>query len=280
MTLQDLVSALTQATASSKPLINPAVRGGVSTIPDSTPLPTPTLHERQMKNPVYRTVYNWQNPPPLINPVVPTTPTPTPTPTPIPTPSPALVAKARVATIPSIGVYQGVNNSQFPYVQTRQVPAEYAPIILQASQKYGVDPNLLAAVLIQESQFNPRAVNPGSGDYGMAQINLKSHPGVTKEQAFDPNFAIPFAAQLVKGGLDKFGGDYNRAIASYNVGKGGASVQGPEAFGGGPRGQFYLDNVIRNVDPNYVAQLKLKPSPDLRQEYIKSGRAKPEIFNY
>ena len=43
--------------------------------------------------------------------------------------------------------------------------------IVKVSNKYNISPNLYAAILMQESAYNPKAVNPKSGDFGIAQIN-------------------------------------------------------------------------------------------------------------
>jgi len=130
-------------------------------------------------------------------------------------------------------------------------------LILGAAERYKVDPALLAAVLYQESRFNPQAIgDTDPNDIGIGQINLPSHPNVTREQALDPAFAIPFAAQKLAGDIKHFD-DVNRGVAAYNVGRGGANVQGPEPFGGGPRGQTYINNVSRNLDPEKLRALGL-----------------------
>ncbi len=191
---------------------------------------------------------------------------PSPSPSPMATPMPM----AKAAPTPIVKV-NGVD-PRFPALQTTQVPGSLSDVIYNSAQAKGINPNLLAALLYQESNFKPSSVNPGSGDYGIAQINLASHPGVTKEQAFDPSFAVPFAANMLANNLKHFGGDLNRAIAGYNVGQGGASVNGPMEFGGGPKGQYYLDNVIRNISPQLIQQLGLKPSKSLQEEFRKAGR--------
>ena len=138
---------------------------------------------------------------------------------------------------------------------------KYLDLIMNSSKKYDIPPELIAAVIQQESGFNPNALNPGDAtsgrDRGMVQINEKAFPNITDQQAFDPNFAIPFAAEKLAGDIDYFGGDINRGIAAYNVGRGGANVKGPEPFGGGPKGQRYIDNVSRNLDPSVIEALKI-----------------------
>lgn len=48
-----------------------------------------------------------------------------------------------------------------------------------------------------ESNLNPRAISPDGFDRGIVQINRKFHPEITDEQAFDPEFALNFAAEAI-----------------------------------------------------------------------------------
>lgn len=65
-------------------------------------------------------------------------------------------------------------------------------LITKYANKYGVNRNILAQTIQCESQMNPFAVSK-TEDYGVVQIHLKSW-GITKEQAFDPEFSIDFMA--------------------------------------------------------------------------------------
>ena len=136
--------------------------------------------------------------------------------------------------------------------------SQYYDLIKQSAQKYNIHPALLAALLFQESGITPNAKNVGETgtDRGMAQINSRWHPDITDAQAYDPNFAIPWAAQTLSGNISHFG-DINRGVAAYNVGRGGASIKGPQPYGGGPKGQAYLDALTRNLDPELKKQLGL-----------------------
>ncbi len=51
-----------------------------------------------------------------------------------------------------------------------------------------------------ESNWNPNAVGDHGTSFGLAQIHLPAHPGITKEQALDPEFALNFITdQFIKG---------------------------------------------------------------------------------
>lgn len=69
-----------------------------------------------------------------------------------------------------------------------------------AAKRYGVQSTLMRSVIKCESTFNPKAVGDNGTSFGLVQIHLPSHPTITKEQAFDEDFAIDFlASNLAKG---------------------------------------------------------------------------------
>lgn len=69
--------------------------------------------------------------------------------------------------------------------------------------KYNVKPSLMRSVVQCESTFNPDAVGDGGNSFGLVQINLPSHPTITKEQAHDPDFALDFLAKNLAAGKGK-----------------------------------------------------------------------------
>lgn len=60
-------------------------------------------------------------------------------------------------------------------------------------------------------------------DYGLVQIHMPYHPEITVAQAFDPGFSLPYAARTLAGFAAAHGGDWEAAVASWNVGVAGAS---------------------------------------------------------
>lgn len=141
-------------------------------------------------------------------------------------------------------------------------------MIQKASKENNFDPAFLSALIFNESGFKPDAVNKGVTqdgreyiDRGIAQINSTANPDIPDEKAFDPNFAIDWAAKKLRSNIDAFGGDVSRGLAAYNVGRGGASVQGENPYGGGPRGQQYINRVAKNMTPETVKKIGLKTGP-------------------
>jgi len=88
----------------------------------------------------------------------------------------------------------------------------------RASNKYGVDATLLAAVAKQESGFNPRAVS-SAGAQGLMQLMPSTAAGLGVQNSFDPGQAVDGAARLLRDLMREFGRT-DLALAAYNAGPG------------------------------------------------------------
>ncbi len=93
----------------------------------------------------------------------------------------------------------------------------YDPIIAEASAEYGVDPELVRAVIRAESRFDPMAQS-GAGAKGLMQLMpiLSKELGV--QDPFDPRENIFGGVKYLSKLLDRHNGDVTLALASYNAG--------------------------------------------------------------
>lgn len=68
------------------------------------------------------------------------------------------------------------------------------------AEKHNVSASLMKKVIYCESSYNPKAVGDGGTSFGLSQIHLPAHQEVTKEQAFNEDFAIEFMAKAFSQG--------------------------------------------------------------------------------
>jgi soluble lytic murein transglycosylase-like protein len=98
-------------------------------------------------------------------------------------------------------------------------------MITSAAEKYGVRPALLAAVVKQESNFNPNAKS-GVGAKGLTQLMDATARGLGVTDPFDPAQSLDGGARFLGGLLKQFKGNESLALAAYNAGPGAVQKYG------------------------------------------------------
>lgn len=96
--------------------------------------------------------------------------------------------------------------------------------ILGYSERYGVDPRLVIALIITESGFRPSATSR-SGAMGLCQLMPRTARGMGVSNAYDPEQNIEASVRLIRGHLDKYG-DLKLALSAYNAGPGAVKKHG------------------------------------------------------
>ncbi len=97
-----------------------------------------------------------------------------------------------------------------------------------AARREGIDPQFIAATLLQESAFDPNAISV-AGAYGIAQFTVPTAQFYNVDP-FDPRSAIAGATRLLAGYLTRYahvaGDPYAFALAAYNAGPGTVTYYG------------------------------------------------------
>ncbi|MBI3013342.1 MAG: lytic transglycosylase domain-containing protein [Elusimicrobia bacterium] len=102
-----------------------------------------------------------------------------------------------------------------PQSSSNQSP--YEPFIRIASQKNRLDPELVKAVIRQESNFNVWDVS-GKGAQGLMQLMPETAKLLGVENVFDPWDNIHGGTKFLRDMLEMFQGDLIKALAAYNAG--------------------------------------------------------------
>src|SRR4051812_21846657 len=109
----------------------------------------------------------------------------------------------------------------------RAVPATiaYNNAIAEAADRYGLDPNLIRAIIHAESAFNPFAVS-SAGALGLMQLMPQMAEEMDVSDPFDPRQNILGGSRYLRDLLDRHHGNVDLAVASYNAGPGAVARYG------------------------------------------------------
>lgn len=170
-------------------------------------------------------------------------------------------------------------------VTTTQTPHKYDSIIRDAAKPYGLDPNIMRAIGMQEtglgtsSNYDPktgldRDKNPG---HGLFQLDPASSmpKAVLDKAAKDPSFAAQTAARMMKSNLRATNGDLRGALAMYNAGSATS-----------PQGLAYADSVIGRMksddNPDYSPEIIQKVVHDYKMvsNAVRAGKPLATALSY
>ena len=151
----------------------------------------------------------------------------------------------------------------------------------QAAQAAGIDPDIFARQINQESGFNPSAKS-GAGAIGIAQFMPGTAAGMGIDPT-DPVASLKAAAQMDAQNLQKYGGDWGEALAAYNAGGGNV-----DKYGGIPpfaETQSYVNNILggaKNVVQNAAStgrhgDQRRRPGSPVRGRAHLAVRARSEL---
>jgi len=106
-------------------------------------------------------------------------------------------------------------------------PLPYRNDLLRIARQRNLDPYMVAALIRQESEFNPQALSSAHA-YGLTQVQpataraLARRAGVGRagnRALFQPVANLKLGTYYLRGLLDRFGGKWEPTLAAYNAGK-------------------------------------------------------------
>lgn len=122
--------------------------------------------------------------------------------------------------MPAATVHVAESNFRVPTKENR-----FDHLITEAATTYGVDVDLIRAVIRAESNFNPRAKSP-VGAQGLMQLMPALQQDFGIQDAFDPRENVMGGVRYLRKLLDLHGGNVALALASYNAGPGNVARYG------------------------------------------------------
>ncbi len=93
----------------------------------------------------------------------------------------------------------------------------YHDYILEAGQRHEVDPALIKAIIMAESNYDPRAVSR-QGAKGLMQLMPNTARELGVRDIFDPEHNIDGGVKYFRFLLDECDGQVRLALAAYNAG--------------------------------------------------------------
>jgi soluble lytic murein transglycosylase-like protein len=118
----------------------------------------------------------------------------------------------------------------------------YHHIVLEAAARYQVEPEIIKAIIMAESGFNPKAVSK-VGARGLMQLMPRTAKFLGVKDSFKPDYNIDAGVRYFKQLLDQFDGKVKLALAAYNAG-----LNNVRKYGGIPpfkATQIYVDKVLK-----------------------------------
>jgi soluble lytic murein transglycosylase-like protein len=126
-----------------------------------------------------------------------------------------------------------------PVGEPEMVP--YHRLIHEAAGRYDVDADLILAIIMAESQFNPRAKSK-KGAKGLMQLMPVTAYALDVTNIYNPEENVKAGVRHFRWLLDRFDGDLKLALAAYNAGP--QIVQRYEGVPPYPETRAYVTRVL------------------------------------
>jgi soluble lytic murein transglycosylase-like protein len=130
----------------------------------------------------------------------------------------------------------------FEAVREAALHERYGKFIRNAAERYGLDPELIKAVIEIESSFDPAAVSE-KGAMGLMQLMPDTAEEMQVMAPFEAEANIMGGSRYLRKLLDLFEGDLQLGLAAYNAGPNRVLEKGgmPDI----PETEQYVEKVLR-----------------------------------
>lgn len=128
-----------------------------------------------------------------------------------------------------------------------QRAAQYAPLIQKVSQKHGLSPQLVSAVMRVESCYDKRAVSR-SGARGLMQLMPATAQQLGVRDSFDPEQNVDAGVRYLAQMMARFNNKLDHALAAYNAGP--EAVEAYRDIPPFPETQSYVSRIRKLYNKN------------------------------
>jgi soluble lytic murein transglycosylase-like protein len=139
-------------------------------------------------------------------------------------------------------------------------------IVTSASNRYGIDRDLVLSLIHAESAFNPNAVSP-KGALGLMQLMPQTATRMGVQDPMDAAANVEGGTRYLRDLLVLYNQNLTKALAAYNAGPG--RIQQYHGVPPYPETITYINRVIRDLYSRKIASANLL--------YKKSDKAKKQL---
>jgi soluble lytic murein transglycosylase len=134
---------------------------------------------------------------------------------------------ALLVLVVGAGAFVYLQHTEPPWYARLWYPLRYTSIVRGHAEQENLDPALLAAVIEQESKFDPTA-RSSAGAVGLMQLTPRTAEGIAEytggskfrvSDLTDPEINVRYGAWYLRHLLDRYHDDERTALAAYNAGE-------------------------------------------------------------
>jgi soluble lytic murein transglycosylase-like protein len=133
-------------------------------------------------------------------------------------------------------------------------PATLEEIVNSASNRYGIDPDIVLSLIRAESAFDPKAVSP-KGAQGLMQLMPQTATLMGVENPMDAAANVEGGTRYLSELLTLYNRDLTKALAAYNAGP--ARIQEYNGVPPYPETIAYINRVVRDLYYRKVSRARL-----------------------